>query len=195
MPRTTRTFIALPLPGPIRSGLEGLQRSLGAEVAGARWVGPEAFHLTLAFLGDVADADLNAVCLAVSESARGHRRFDLAIRGLGAFPKPDRPRVLWAGVVGDLDALSAVQRDLYDAAIRAGYRPADERFHPHITLARLKPGRGPTPDLGPLLDARRDWDGGRFAADTVITYASTTTPDGPAYAPLGRAPLAGRSRA
>jgi 2'-5' RNA ligase len=175
--------------------LEARQRALAPEVEGARWVGTEALHLTLAFLGDVLDTDLNAVCLAVAEPVRDRPPFDLEVRGLGAFPDPSRPRVLWAGVVGDLDALNAVQKSVFDAATRAGYRPADERFHPHITLARLKTGRGPAVDLGPLVDRYRRWGAGAFVADTVITYASTMTPDGPAYAPLGRAPLSGRSHA
>ncbi len=195
MPRTTRTFLALPLPGAVRSKLDALQRSLAPEIAGARWVGRDEYHLTLAFLGDVADTDLNAVCLAVAESAREIPRFDLEVRGLGTFPDSSRPRVLWAGIVGDLDALATTRQSVFDAAIRAGYRPADERFHPHITLARLKPGRGPAVDLGPLIDQYRRWRAGAFVADTVVTYASTTTPEGSAYAPLGRAPLAGKGDA
>ncbi len=195
MPRTTRTFIALPLPAAVRSRLDALQQALAPAVEGARWVGPEALHLTLAFLGDVADPDLNAVCLAVAESVRKQPRFSLEVRGLGAFPDAGRPRILWAGIEGDLDRLASVQRAASDAATRAGYRPADERFHPHITLARLKPGRGPATDLGPLIERHRAWRGGVFSADTVITYASTTTPDGPAYAPLGRAPLATKGHA
>jgi 2'-5' RNA ligase len=195
MPRTTRTFIALPLPGAVRTKLEALQKILGPGVEGARWVGPDAFHLTLAFLGDVADPDLNAVCLAVAESVRKQPRLTLEVRGLGAFPDADRPRVLWAGIDGDLDALSGVQRAAFDAACGAGYRPADERFHPHITLARLKPGKSAPTDLGPLVHRHRAWKSGPFPIDTVTTYASTTTPDGPVYAPLGRAPLAAKGHA
>lgn len=195
MPRTTRTFIALPIPGPIRSKIERLQRSLTPAIAGASWVGSDRLHLTLAFLGDVADEDLNAVCLAVAESVLGRPRFDLSVRGLGAFPDASSPRVLWAGLSGELSALESVQKAASDAATIAGYRPADQRFHAHITLARLKTGRGPTIDLRPTLEQYRGWDAGGFVADTVITYASTMTPDGPAYAPLGRAPLAAKSRA
>ena len=195
MPRTTRTFIALPLPGAIRSKLEGLRRSLAPKIEGARWVESDNLHLTLAFLGDVADADLNAVCVAVAESVRGRPRFDLAVRGLGAFPDPLRPRVLWAGLAGELDALASLQKAVFDAAIAVDYRPADERFHPHITLARLKTGRGPNADLRPILERHEGWNTGGFVADTVVTYASTMTPDGPAYAPLGRAHLAARRRA
>src|SRR5258708_454508 len=113
MPRTTRTFIALPVPAAIRSKLEGLRLSLGPELQRARWGGPDGFRLTLAFLGDVADTDLNAVCLAVAEVVRDRPRFDLTVRGLGTFPDPSRPRVLWAGIAGDLDALTSLQKSVF----------------------------------------------------------------------------------
>ncbi len=188
MPRTTRTFIALPLPAAVRARLEALQQALAPAVEGARWVGPEAFHLTLAFLGDVADPDLNALCLAVAESVRKQPRFSLEVRGLGAFPDAARPRVLWAGIEGDRDPLASVQQAVFDAATRAGYRPADERFHPHITLARLKPGRGPAPDLGPVIQRYRTWRSGAFPADTVITYASTDHAGRPSLCASGAGP-------
>jgi 2'-5' RNA ligase len=194
MPRTTRTFIALPLPGAVRSKLEALQRALGHEIRGARWLGPEQLHLTLAFLGDVEDTDLNAVCLAVADAVRERPRFTLEIRGLGVFPDPARPRVLWAGILGDLAMLNDVQRSVFDAATGVGYRP-DERFHPHVTLARLKPDKRPTVSIGPLLESHKTWSAGVFTADAVLTFASTLTPDGPAYAPLNRAPLSGKGRA
>lgn len=195
MPRTTRTFVALSPPDAIRSRLEALQKALAPSFDGARWLGPDAFHLTLAFLGDVADTDLNAVCLAVARAVGEVPRFSLEVRGLGSFPDAARPRVLWAGIEGELDALTSVQRRVFHAASSAGYRPADERFHPHLTLARLRPGRGPAANLQPLLDRHRRWKGGDFTADTVIIYASASTPDGSAYAPLGRAPLAAKGHA
>lgn len=195
MPRTTRTFIALPLPTAVRSKIEGLQRLLAPKVDGARWVGADSLHLTLAFLGDVADADLNALCLAVAESVRSRPRFDLNVRGVGVFPESSPPRVLWAGLDGDLEPLASLHKAVFDAAAAVGYRPTDERFHPHVTLARLKTGRIPTVDLRPIRERHREWNGGGFAVDTVVVYASTATPDGPAYVPLGRAHLAARSRA
>jgi 2'-5' RNA ligase len=195
MPRTTRTFIAIPIPLPLKQRLERLQGLIAPGIEGARWVEPAGFHLTLAFLGDVADPDLNGLCLAVAEGVREIPRFDLVIKGLGCFPDPERPRVLWVGIEGDLEALAAVQKAAFHAATAIGYRPPDDRFHPHLTLARIKTGRGPGVDVTPLLSQHRGWVAGTFNADVVITYASTRGPDGPAYAPLGKAPLSKRGHA
>jgi RNA 2',3'-cyclic 3'-phosphodiesterase len=195
MPRTTRTFIAIPIPAVLKARLERLQGLSATGIEGARWVEPAGFHLTLAFLGDVHDTDLSSVCVAVTEAIRGIPRFDLSIKGLGAFPDPARPRVLWAGVEGDLQTLAATQKAAFDAATSAGYRPPDDRFHPHITLARIKVGRGDAVDLGPLIAQHSGWTAGTFTAEMVVTYASGFTPDGPAYTPLGKAPLSKRGDA
>jgi 2'-5' RNA ligase len=192
MAHTTRTFVAVPIPANLGEKLVRLQDLLAAEVSGARWVDRSHFHVTLAFLGDVPDADLNTVCTAVSDAAVGFEPLELRLAGLGVFPNPKKPGVLWVGLSGPgLDSLAALQREVADAVRRAGY-PPDDRFHPHATLGRLKSGRGPARDLTPLLNHYRTWAAGSFTASECVTFASTLAPEGPVYAPLGRAPLEGR---
>ena len=72
-----------------------------------------------------------------------------------------------------------------------GYRPEDLRFTPHVTLGRIKSDRrGQQPlDLTAILEPYQTWSGGTFSVNEVVTFASTLTPDGPAYAQLARAPL------
>lgn len=193
MPDTTRTFIALEIPADKRDKLGRLQSLIAPEIPGARWVEMGQFHVTLAFLGDVPHADLAGLCRAVAGVAAGHAPIDLRLEGLGVFPDPRRARVAWVGLAGPgLEALGALQRDVAAAANRAGY-PPDERFSPHVTIGRLKIGRGadPPPDLSPLLRHYQRWMAGSFQAAEVVTFASNPTPDGPAYAALARAPLAG----
>ncbi len=189
MARTTRTFIALPIPALLRAKLERLQRLIAPSLEGAKWVVPDMFHVTLAFLGDVDDIDLNRVCKAVAAAVKDIPPFGLTIKGFGAFPDAGEPRVLWAGLAGDLDALAAIQAAVVAAVVAAGYRP-DDRFHAHITLGRLKIAKGQVVDARPLEAHYRNWAAGVFQADSVVVYASTMTPEGPAYAPLGIAPMA-----
>jgi 2'-5' RNA ligase len=195
MARSTRTFIALPIPNPLKSKLERLQRLIAPDLPGASWVEPAGFHLTLAFLGDVDDTHLNNVCKAVAEAVKDLPPFGLTIKGLGAFPDASKPRVLWAGIEGDIEPLGRLQEAVVEAVEKVDYPPDDDRFHPHITLGRLKVGRGREVDMTPLEAHYRNWAAGVFTADSVVTYASTSTPEGPAYAPLGVAPLAKRGSA
>src|SRR4051794_38316409 len=111
MPRTTRTFIAVPIPAPLGEKLTRLQTHLAHAVAGVRWTTTQPFHMTLAFLGDVDEVDLNQVCNAVGEAVRPFPRFDVRIEGIGAFPDAARPRVIWAGLTAvDLSPLVEMQK-------------------------------------------------------------------------------------
>lgn len=190
MARTTRTFIAVPLSESSTKKVARLQANLSNSGTGIRWVEPKTLHLTLAFLGDVPDTDLHAICNKVKEHVGLLRGFSLDIVGLGTFPEPSKPRVLWAGLQGDLDALKALHRAVIDGATDAGYRPEDERFEPHITLGRIRQGRGPSPvDLTGVVNRHRLWQAGSLDCAAVVTYSSSLTPDGPIYDVLGTARL------
>ncbi|GIW87740.1 MAG: RNA 2',3'-cyclic phosphodiesterase [Isosphaeraceae bacterium] len=178
-----RTFLGITLADSVRVELErqiGVLRSL---VAGARWVEPSRYHLTLAFLGDVAETDLDGLIAAVGEAVRTPLPFALELKGLGAFPNPRRARVLWAGLSGAaLPRLLALRDDVAAACARVGYR-ADEAFHPHVTLARLRPGR--SVDLTVVVDKYRDWSGGAVEVGEVVVFASELKASGPVYQRLG----------
>ena len=117
-----RLFVALDLPWPVRERLARLAGSL----AGARWVPPENYHITLRFIGDVVGR-LAAV------KARG---FHVEIAGFGTFERQGRPTTLWARVAAN-PLLDHLQGKVDTALRRAGLDAERRRFCPHITLARV----------------------------------------------------------
>ena len=190
MSRPNRIFIALPIPAARAEKLARLQSLIAPSLPGARWVTPQMFHLTLAFLGNVPDIELNPLCRAVTAAVRNLPSLTLSIWGLGVFPDAERPRVAWAGLKGDdLESLSALREVVVKAVSSVGYAPEDQRFSPHITLGHIKVGRETAGDHTPLLRHYERWPGGPLAIEEVVTYASQLTPEGPAYVALGRAPL------
>ncbi len=194
MPKTTRTFVAIAIPAPLGEKLTRLQRELAPAIPAARWSSSPPFHLTLAFLGDVPDGDLNPVCRAVAEACGPLSAFDLRLEGVGAFPSPSRPRVIWAGLLApEGSPLVELHKAIVKALTKVGYRPDDQRFTPHATLGRIRQDRrgGQAADLTAALQPLQNWSGGTFEVTEVVTFASTLTPEGPIYAPLARAPLAG----
>lgn len=193
MAQTTRTFIAAPLPDAIGERLAKLQHRLAPKLPAIRWNDAKPFHLTLAFLGDVPHADLSAICEAVARAARTVRRFELEVAGLGVFPSPAKPRVLWAGLIGPgLESLAQLHKAVVAAIAETGLRPDDPRFSPHVTLGRIKPGGGKSPqaDIPAILEEHRQWSAGTFTVGEVAAYSSTLTPEGPVYVALARGPLA-----
>ena len=190
MAHATRTFVAVAIPAVQRGRLARLQTLIAPELPNARWVLTDQFHLTLAFLGDVPDVDLNGLCRAVAEAVVRRPAFALTLQGLGAFPDPTRPRVAWVGLVGPaLDALENLRADVVVAVTSAGYPPDDDRFTPHVTLGRIKASREAHPDMTKLIAHYRTWSAGSIPVAEVVTYSSTLTPEGPAYMVMSRAPL------
>ncbi len=135
----TRTFIAVRLPDAIRAQLalqiDTLKPRLPAAV---RWVAPESLHLTLAFLGELDDARLASAEQATAVAARDGAPFPLALTNLGTFGSVRAPRVIWAGVSGDISALGNLQGRLASELEMRGFPREDRPFSPHLTLARIK---------------------------------------------------------
>ena len=197
MSDTTRTFVALAVPDPLTLRISRLQEQLAGAVEGVRWEVASPFHITLAFLGDVAHSDLVTVCRTVQDEARNFTPLTLQLEGLGAFPDVTRARVVWSAISGpDLSTLLELQAAIARDVALVHYPTDQKPFHPHVTLGRAAHGhrRGrnssPAPDISRLVNHYKTWRAGPFTVNEVITFSSTLTRDGPVYAPLGRAPFA-----
>jgi len=155
-----RLFVALVPSDAVRRLLAREIRHVGDAAPRARLVRPEHVHLTLHFLGATPASAVPAIEHALRAAARDVAPLPWRLQGLGAFPTRDRPRVVWAGVdpsVGadEVCALAGrVSRALATVDGPSGAEAAGdvgaERFHPHLTLARLEPPQ-PPPALKSLL--------------------------------------------
>jgi RNA 2',3'-cyclic 3'-phosphodiesterase len=190
MSETTRTFVAIAMPEPLGVELGRLQKVLRSDVPGCRWTSSLPFHATLVFLGDVRRGELDPICEAIASTARRFEPFELRLEGLGAFPSATNPRVIWAGLTApDLEPLFNLRAGIVKSLAQIGTHCVDPRFHPHVTLGRIKSERRGSLDLSCLLDPNSRWSGGRFTVLEVVTFASTLGPGESSYKPLGRAPL------
>lgn len=132
-----RVFVSVGLSDEAREALVDAVERIRHEVPdGVQWARPDGMHLTLKFLGNIPSANVLALLGCVGELASANRAFGLKLTGLGMFPNRRKPRVLWAGVGGDLDALSSLQIGAEDTINALGYPPEQRPFRPHITLGR-----------------------------------------------------------
>ena len=143
---TFRAFIAIEPPSPVRGAMHKLIRELAARDANdsVRWVAQDGIHLTVAFLGQLAEEAAPHLLGALSESLADCKPFNLRIAGTGAFPDGRRrqgARVIWAGVEGDTDHLSQLHESVRDALANARLSIGNSSFTPHITLGRVRRGR------------------------------------------------------
>jgi 2'-5' RNA ligase len=189
---TTRTFFAIEIPESLGLELERLQAGLTADLPGCRWTSSRPFHMTLAFLGDVSNDEVEVLQRVVASSVCRFEPLDLRIDGLGAFPSPRRPRVLWAGLTAqEPESLRNLRESIVAAANLGGHRVDEERFHPHVTLGRFKPGRRRSCDLPAIVERYRSWTCGEFRAAQVVGFASRSLGAGSVYEVLSRGRLSG----
>lgn len=185
-----RLFVALEPPEPVRRRIaavaEELRRAAGRADA-VRWVPPENVHLTLQFLGAVPEERLPAVEAALRAAAADGGPLSLSLRGAGGFPNARRPRVVWAGVEGDVAPLAALVAGLGARLAKLGFPPEDRPFSPHLTLGRARDGRGAPGLAGALAHAAGEATPWRVSE--LVLFESHLSPRGPRYEALARVPL------
>jgi 2'-5' RNA ligase len=130
-----RLFIALNLPETERERIDKAAQPLRDLDLPVRWLGPEHFHVTLKFLGEVRKERMPLVEEAMTRVAASTRAFKTKLTGFGAFPTIRRPRVIWLGVVANPE-LRCLKQDLEWTLGEAGFEAETRVFHPHVTLGR-----------------------------------------------------------
>src|ERR1700733_8894965 len=183
-----RLFVAIAPPAAVLDELDALAGPLRAGREDLRWTNREAWHVTLAFLGQVDETAAARLLPRLERAARRHAAFRLAFAGAGAFPAATRANVLWSGLSGDRGALARLAESVAAGARRAGAPPPDKgrRFQPHLTLARC---RMPV-DVTELVAALSDYQGPPWTADRVHLVRSRLGPTTlPRYTSLGDWPL------
>jgi len=160
-------------------------KDAGAE---ASWTRPEGIHLTLKFLGEMAEERIGEVTAALVQAAKGQRRFRLAVAGTGVFPSEKNPRVVWVGVSGELDRLMGIQLRVEEHLVRLGFQQEDRRFTPHLTLGRIKqlPSRG---SWIPALQSTRDISLPGFEVAAISLVKSELKKTGAVYTEIERVEL------
>jgi 2'-5' RNA ligase len=184
-----RAFVAVLLPDDVRRRLAATIAELGPRAPGLAWVRAESLHLTLRFLGELPPEALGGVREAVRAAATRSGPFTVALGGLGGFPSPRAPRVVWAGVTAGAAELGVLHAALEAALIAQGIPGEARAFHPHVTLARARARRG-AGGLGRALGAGPGF--GEVDVTALHLMRSELDPRGARYSVLAEAPLGDR---
>ncbi len=183
-----RAFIALELSAQLRSELGRLVERLRPGLGKVGWVKPDKMHLTLKFLGEIDEGRADLIAEGLRQACGRLPQFSFEAVGIGCFPSARRPRVVWAGIEGEIERARELQRGVDAALAPLGFEPEGRPFSPHITLGRA---RGPV--RSDLLEAAIDGHKGvRFGGQRVteaVLMRSRLRPGGPIYTPLARAEL------
>ncbi len=130
-----RLFVALNLPPSVREALWAAAAPLRDRGFPVKWVHGDGIHVTLKFLGEVADERETDLVAALHRAAGGARALPLVLGGFGAFPDLQRPRVVWAGIAPE-PALEILQHRVEQELAPLGFPTEARAFRPHVTLGR-----------------------------------------------------------
>jgi RNA 2',3'-cyclic 3'-phosphodiesterase len=186
-----RLFVALASPSAMLDDLDAACAPFRAIRGDLRWTSREAWHVTLAFLGEVTDVSLARLLPRLERAAARHHPFSLTFAGAGAFPAAHRANVLWTGLSGDRCALGELAASVTAGARRAGAVPPDagRKYQPHLTLARC---RAPA-DVGEVVASLDGYRGQPWIAEEIFLIRSRLN-ERPRYETLGTWKLSTQAR-
>jgi len=174
-----RSFIAVDIRGQGLLGAlvraQDMIRRTGADV---KIVEPENLHVTLRFLGELFQSQIEQI----ADSLKGlkFKKFEIELRGLGAFPNTRYMNVVWAGITRGAEELARIAEEVEPRVREAGV-PSDRKgFSPHVTIARVKSGRG-REHLARVISGMADEEFGHMIIESLALKRSDLRPGGPVY--------------
>jgi 2'-5' RNA ligase len=191
-----RAFIAIKLSDELKGQIGELQAELKRRafgLDGLGWVRLEGMHLTLRFLGDIAEERVEALGAMLRDAVAGMKPFALDARGIGAFPDPRAPRVIWLGLQGTPESMASLRRmhaRVEEGVAGLGFSRESRAFTAHLTLARVR-DRKSGAALAKVLEANQDRAVGSFIATSVGLIKSELRPTGAVYTTLVEVPFDG----
>lgn len=186
-----RTFIAINLTTTSKSRISPFLHDLRKDYSlPFRWVDIENVHITLKFLGDVASDRIERIGDVVKWAVDGFHPFTIEIRGLGVFPDPRRPRIIWIGLQLPQEGIN-LQRSIERALHSEGFEMERKPFRPHLTIGRIKhfANRNQIEQLAWLLSRHQHISFGEMTAKEVVLFKSELLPGGAQYHRLQSFPL------
>ena len=167
------------MPEPVRTALSELQNGLKKCGADVRWVKPEGVHLTLKFLGEIKEKDVDRIVNIIEGTCSQYTAFNLEIAGAGVFPNKRSPRVLWVGINGN-GTFAALQQEIEDAMASMGFEKENRKFVPHLTLGRFRSLIGKE-SLLEEIELHKDNKFGVIDVKSVYLMKSDLSPAGAKY--------------
>ncbi|PKB63575.1 MAG: 2'-5' RNA ligase [SAR202 cluster bacterium Io17-Chloro-G2] len=189
-----RAFIAIDVPSEVRQIMAVTMRELADQIPGSvRWVDPQGIHLTLKFLGDIPAQDVEHIVAALKTPVRQVPGFSIHLTGLGMFPNNRRPRVLWAGVDGQLDTLTNLQQCVEGVLSELNYATERQTFSPHLTLGRVREriSPGARRRIIQAMSSASIPTSDPWLVKEIRLFRTTLTPQGSIHTSMGVVPMAG----
>ena len=183
-----RTFIAFDLTEETKQGLTSLQSELKKSQADVKWVEPKNIHLTLKFLGEISEQQVDQVREVLNKISSHFKPYEITLSGVGAFPKLEHPRVVWVGIDSGKNETKRIAGVLSAELEKVGFQKEDREFKSHLTIGRVR-GSKNKDTLKSTIQSISFAPQSKIPVNHITLYQSTLTPQGPIYTPLHKSSL------
>lgn len=185
-----RAFIAIELPEDVKSAIAQAQKQFARADMAFKWVKPLSIHLTLKFLGNIFESDINGICEAIKQCVAKFSPMTFSAKGFGVFPGFKKPRVLWVGMAGDIGPLKKLCATIDQELEPLGFDSEKRPFSAHITLGRAR-GKVAPNSLIRVIEEAGEFTFPDFKVDQIALFKSDLKPSGAVYTKLASAFLSG----
>lgn len=173
-----RLFVALQPPLSLHAEMARALKALQSiKHKGISWVPAENLHLTVNFIGEVAEHQVDAIKELISTHAAKLDAVKLKIEGIDLFPHSS-PRLIWLKLSGDEKDLSHLNRQLLSGMRQMGIEADAKKLKLHITLGRIKAPQSQEFERSAMMHEIKTE---KLYWDTLALYRSTLRPDGARY--------------
>jgi 2'-5' RNA ligase len=177
-----RSFVAVEChDGSLHARFEEAQGLIKATGASIKLVEVENIHITLKFLGDIEDHQVEEVSRVISNIT--FKPFEFTVEGVGVFPNLKRPTTIWAGISSGVGELANLFNLVNGVLAKLGFEKDRRRFHPHLTIARVRRGQNRDKLVDALLGLE-EMEFGQVKVDRIYLKKSVLTSKGPIYSTL-----------
>jgi 2'-5' RNA ligase len=177
-----RAFVAAELDNQVLDNISKLIEILKPRLPAVRWTPKTNLHLTLKFLGNIEESQVNPVTVQLRASLKLFPRCTINAKGLGVFPDVRRPKILWVGLSGDL--LAQLAASVEAALVPLGFTSENRVFTPHLTIGRWREGSRPTTKLRQEIESWSRSEFGACAVEQIVLFQSVLRPEGASYSEL-----------
>lgn len=177
-----RAFIAIDLDDRVIEKVYNVIGILKSRITDIRWVKRENLHLTLKFLGNIAESQVEPIAAALTHPLGLFSPCTISAKGLGVFPDFRRPKILWVGLTGN--RLVQLAAEIESALMPLGFTPENRAFTPHLTIGRWREGSRPAKNLRQEIDNLNDFEFGACAVRQIVLFQSVLKPEGASYSEL-----------
>ncbi|MBM4065162.1 MAG: RNA 2',3'-cyclic phosphodiesterase [Planctomycetes bacterium] len=178
-----RLFVAVEITEETRKKLAAFQDKLKKAAADVGWVAPENLHITLKFIGYIDEEKIEEVHNIIKDSVTHIKPFNLSYAGVGAFPTPKSPRVIFAQAIDTGGALAKIHERLDNQLMALGVEHETRKFDAHLTVGRVRTRRNVT-KLTEILNSYNGFNFGSERITQVVLMKSDLSPEGPIYTKL-----------